>query len=153
MPSGPDESSASWPNGCTPDSCDPSRPRRVALTPPTSDATRPRPILPPTAPYCRCHSYVLQGWDDERKMHTGAPSRRRVSAEKGLRQPRHPMRRPRQLNWDSGSGTNRTGAETKRDFKVSKATCASGFHLKITLVEVNAVRGAAIWPKFLMYRR
>ncbi len=43
VPSEPGVSSASWPNGYILSSYDPSRPRRVALTPPTSDATHPRP--------------------------------------------------------------------------------------------------------------
>ncbi len=48
-------------------------------------------------------------------------------------------------------------AETTREkctrVHLPVAEWASGFHLKTTLVEVNAVSGAAIWPKFLMYRR
>jgi hypothetical protein len=44
----------------------------------------------------------------------------------------------------------RTGAETKRRFNTSRAAAASEVHLKVTLTEVSAVRGATMRLKFLM---
>ncbi len=151
VPSGPGEHSTSWPNGYIPSSCDPSRPRRAALLPPTSGATPPEPAWLPAAPCYLCHNFVLQGSGGERKRHR---VHLLISRDRWDRTAPTPTSETSTstINCRSGSGRQRTGAEMKRDLRTSKASWAWEFHLNGTLGEVSAVKGAATRLKFRMNR-